>query len=77
MRSTKTECDYVIGWITKRSHAQRIPPKMANPRYSWRTQRKKQKKKNKKKKKKKKSKKKNKKNKNKNKNRILRRKSRF
>ena len=30
--STKTECDYLNGWIRKRSHTQKSHPKMLNPR---------------------------------------------
>ena len=30
--STKTECDYLNGWIKKRSHTQKSRPKMVNPR---------------------------------------------
>ena len=30
--STKTECDYLNGWIKKRSHTQKSHPKMVNPR---------------------------------------------
>ena len=30
--STKTECDYLNGWIEKRSHAQKSHPKVVNPR---------------------------------------------
>ena len=30
--STKTECDYLNGWIKKRSHAQKSHPKVVNPR---------------------------------------------
>ena len=42
--STKTECDYLNGWIKKRSHTQKISPKSGEPqRYSWGTQNKKQK----------------------------------
>ena len=46
--STKTECDYLNGWIKKRSHTQKISPKSGEPqRYSWGTQKKKKKKKRK------------------------------
>ena len=40
--STKTECDYLNGWIKKVTYAKNSP-KMANPRdiYSWGTQKKK------------------------------------
>ena len=31
-RSTKTECDYLNGWIKKWSHTQKISPRMVNPR---------------------------------------------
>ena len=37
--STKTECDYLNGWIKKRSHTQKSPPKWRTPEiysYSWR-----------------------------------------
>ena len=30
--STKTECDYLNGWIKKRSHTQKSHPKVVNPR---------------------------------------------
>ena len=30
--STKTECDYLNGWIKKRSHTQKSHSKMVNPR---------------------------------------------
>ena len=30
--STKTECDYLNGWITKQSHTQKSHPKVVNPR---------------------------------------------
>ena len=30
--STKTECDYLSGWIKKRSHTQKSHPKVVNPR---------------------------------------------
>ena len=30
--STKTECDYLNGWIKIRSHTQKISPKQVNPR---------------------------------------------
>ena len=30
--STKTECDYLYGWIEKQSHYAKISPKMVNPR---------------------------------------------
>ena len=30
--STKTECDYLHGWIKKPSHTQKSHPKMVNPR---------------------------------------------
>ena len=30
--STKTECDYLNGWIKKRSHTQKSHPKVMNPR---------------------------------------------
>ena len=30
--STKTECDYLNGWIKKRPHTQKSHPKMVNPR---------------------------------------------
>ena len=30
--STKTECDYLNGWIQKRSHMQKSHPKVVNPR---------------------------------------------
>ena len=30
--SMKTECDYLNGWIKKRSHTQKSHPKMVNPR---------------------------------------------
>ena len=30
--STKTECDYLNGWIKKRSYTQKSHPKMVNPR---------------------------------------------
>ena len=30
--STTTECDYLNGWIRKRSHSQKSHPKMVNPR---------------------------------------------
>ena len=30
--STKTECDYLNGWIKKRSHTQKSRPKVVNPR---------------------------------------------
>ena len=30
--STKTEYDYLNGWIKKRSHTQKSHPKMVNPR---------------------------------------------
>ena len=34
--STKTECDYLNGWIKKRSHAQKSHPKSGEPqRHSW------------------------------------------
>ena len=50
MPATKThpartihECDYLNGWIKKRSHTQKISPKSGEPqRYSWGTQKKKQ-----------------------------------
>ena len=29
---TKTECDYLNGWIKKRSHTQKSHPKVVNPR---------------------------------------------
>ena len=46
--STKTECDYLNGWIKKRSHTQKISPKSGEPqRYSWGRQKKKKKKKKK------------------------------
>ena len=49
--STKTECDYLNGWIKKRSHTQKSHPRSGEPqRYSWRTQPPKKKKKKKKKK---------------------------
>ena len=32
MKSTKTECDYLYGWIKKRSHTQKSHPKVVNPR---------------------------------------------
>ena len=49
--STKTECDYLNGWIKKRSHTQKSHPKVVNPRYIA-GERKKKKKKPKKKQKK-------------------------
>ena len=30
--STKTECDYLYGWIKTQSHTQKSHPKMVNPR---------------------------------------------
>ena len=30
--TTKTECDYLNGWIKKRSHMQKSHPKVVNPR---------------------------------------------
>ena len=30
--STKTECDYLNGWIKKRSHTQKSHPKVVNPK---------------------------------------------
>ena len=30
--STKTECDYLNGWIKKQSHTQKSHPKVVNPR---------------------------------------------
>ena len=30
--SMKTECDYLNGWIEKRSHMQKSHPQMVNPR---------------------------------------------
>ena len=30
--ATKTECDYLNGWIKKRSHTQKSHPKVVNPR---------------------------------------------
>ena len=30
--SRKTECDYLNGWIKKRSHTQKSHPKVVNPR---------------------------------------------
>ena len=32
LASTKTECDYLNGWIKKRSHTQKSHPKVVNPR---------------------------------------------
>ena len=41
--STKTECDYLNGWIKKRSHTQKSHPKSGEPqKYSWGTQKTKQ-----------------------------------
>ena len=31
-QSTKTECDYLSGWIEKQSHKQKSQPKTVNPR---------------------------------------------
>ena len=39
--STKTECDYLNGWIKKNGHIRKISPKSGEPqRYSWGTQKK-------------------------------------
>ena len=45
--STKTECDYLNGWIKKkkRSHTQKLTQNGESQRYSWGTQKKKKKKK--------------------------------
>ena len=44
--STKTECDYLNGWIKKRSHTQKSHPKLVNPRDIAGERKKKKKKKN-------------------------------
>ena len=44
--STKTECDYLNGWIKKRSHTQKSHPKVVNPRDIAGERKKKKKKKN-------------------------------
>ena len=46
--STKTECDYLNGWIKKRSHTQKYHPKVVNPRDIAGERKKKKKKKKKK-----------------------------
>ena len=45
-QSTKTECDYLNGWIKKRSHTQKSHPKVVNPRDLAGERKKKKKKKN-------------------------------
>ena len=44
--SRKTECDYLNGWIKKRSHTQKSHPKVVNPRDIAGERKKKKKKKN-------------------------------
>ena len=51
--STKTKCNYLNGWIKKRSHAQNVTQDGESQRYYWGTQKKKKKRKRKKKKRKK------------------------
>ena len=48
--STKTECDFLNGWIKKRSHTQKSHPKVVNPRDIAGERKKKKKKKKKKRK---------------------------